>query len=145
YDIFGNTEGAGQWSLMGSGNYTSSNSPTRMDAWSLQQLGWVKIRQLTTTGTYSFGPVPTSDTVFMVRVQGANPRGEYYLLENREAVEADTAMIRVHCGLSGLSYPSTCHGGLAIWHIDSTKVKDFGFEAGFNQVNAGIPTRTNPH
>ncbi len=145
YDTNGNTEGAGEWSLMGSGNYTSSNSPSRMDAWSLQQLGWVKVRQLTTSGTYSFGPVPTSDTVFMVRVQGTNPRGEYYLLENRQAAESDTAMIRIHCSASSMTYPSNCHGGLAIWHIDSAKVKDFGFNAGFNQVNAGIPTKTSPH
>ena len=139
YDTQGNSEGVGEWSLMGSGNYTSPNSPARMDAWSLQQLGWVAVRQLTTSGTYSFGPVPTSDTVFMVRVQGANPRGEYYLLENRQASEADTAMIRYHCGDSGLSYPSTCHGGLAIWHIDSTKVTNTGFDAGVNQVNFGNP------
>jgi len=43
YDTEGPTEGVGQWSLMGSGNFTSPLSPSRMDAWSLSELGWITI------------------------------------------------------------------------------------------------------
>ncbi|MBI4499539.1 MAG: M6 family metalloprotease domain-containing protein [Gemmatimonadetes bacterium] len=138
YDVQGTTEGIGQWGLMGSGNYTSPFSPTRMEAWSLNQLGWITVAPLTSNGTYSFGPVPTSDSTFLIRVQGTNTRGEHYLLENRQASQADTAMIRAHCGNSGLSYPTNCHGGLAIWHVDSTKIKNSGF-GGTNTVNGGNP------
>src|SRR5213076_3413273 len=45
-------------------------------------------------GAYVFRPAPMSDTAFLVRPTGANPRGEYFLLENREPVLADSALIR---------------------------------------------------
>src|SRR5256886_7611792 len=68
-----------------------------MDAWSVSQVGWVTLAPLATSGTYSFGAAPTSDTAFLVRPTGANPRGEYFLLENRQAVDADSALIRNAC------------------------------------------------
>src|ERR1051326_8037187 len=151
YDVSGASEGVGEWSLMGSGNYTSPFSPSRMDAWSLSQLGWVTVAPLTANGTYSFGPAPVSDTTFMVRVQvppgvascGSQPgglciQGEYYLLENRQGVQADTGVIKVHCARSGLNFPTNCHGGLAIWHVDSLKTKQHGFNAD-NTVTVGNP------
>lgn len=122
YDVGGNTEGIGEWGLMGSGNYTAPFSPTRMEAWSLSRLGWVTVRMLSTSGTYSLGAAPTSDTAFMIRVQGGNSRGEYYLVENRMAVQSDSAVIRLHCQASGFAFPASCGGGLAVWHIDSAKV-----------------------
>ena len=129
YDTQGSSEGIGDWGLMGSGNYTSSFSPSRMEAWSLNEMGWVTIAPLAAAGTYTVGAAPVSDTAFYVRVPGANPRGEYFLLENRQASQADTAMIRVRCQRSSAS-PS-CPGGLLIWHIDSLKL------ATSNDVNAG--------
>jgi len=123
--VFTSSEGIGEWGLMGEGNYSTALSPTRMEAWSLNELGWVTIVPLTTAGTYSFGAAPLSDTAFYVRVQGANPRGEYYLLENRQARQADSAMIRKHGG-----------GGLLVWHVDSIQVAQHGYN-GDNSVNAG--------
>ncbi len=107
YDTGGQTEGIGQWGLMSSGNYTKPESPSRYEAWSLEQMGWVTIRPLTTNGTYSLGPAPTADTAFLVDVQGTNLRNEYFLIENRQAVLSDSALIRIHDG-----------GGLLVWHID---------------------------
>jgi M6 family metalloprotease-like protein len=134
YDTQGPTEGSGEWGLMGSGNYTSPPSPSRMEAWSLNELGWVTLRVLTATGTYSFGAAPVSDTTFYVRPQGTNTRGEYFLLENRQASQADTALIRKHCQTSG--QPATCPGGLLIWHADSVQIANNGFRFG-NTVNVG--------
>jgi M6 family metalloprotease-like protein len=125
YDVSNVTEGIGEWGLMGSGNYSRPLSPSRMEAWSLDQLGWVTVVPLAAAGTYQFGPAPTSDTAFLVRAQGANPRGEYFLLENRQAVLADTAVIAKHGG-----------GGLLIWHVDSTQIAQHGFNVD-NQVNVG--------
>ncbi|PYP46915.1 MAG: hypothetical protein DMD42_03520, partial [Gemmatimonadetes bacterium] len=76
YDTSNKTEGIGEYSLMGSGNYTSPFSPSRMDAWSLNELGWVTILPISTSNTYGFGAAPTSDTAFYLPVGGANPRGE---------------------------------------------------------------------
>lgn len=124
YDVngstFGPSVGIGQWGLMGQGNFSSPRSPSRMESWSLNEMGWVVLDTLSAAGVYSLGAAPVSDSAFVVRVQGTNTRGEYFLLENRQASQADTAMIRLHCARSG--NPVGCGGGLLVWHIDSTKV-----------------------
>ncbi len=125
YDTGGQTEGIGQWGLMGSGNYTKPESPSRYDAWSLEQMGWTTIRPITTNGVYSLGPAPTADTVFLVDVQGTNLRNEYFLLENRQAVLSDSAVIGIHGG-----------GGLLVWHIDGFKA--CLITACGNSVNGGL-------
>src|SRR5690242_11727527 len=125
YDTQGSGEGIGEWGLMGSGNYTSPLSPSRFEAWSLSQFGWVTLAPITVSGTYSFGPAPTSDSAWILRPSGSNPRGEYFLLENRQAVQADSALIRIHGG-----------GGLMIWHVDSQQVANHGFNVD-NAVNVG--------
>ncbi len=128
---------------MGSGNYTSPFSPTRMDAWSLNELGWVTILPISTNNTYGFGAAPTSDTAFYLPVGGANPRGEYFLLENRQPVQSDSALLREHCQVwyASLSPPASCGGGLLIWHVDSTQVvagvTTPGPNNDFNHVNVG--------
>jgi M6 family metalloprotease-like protein len=134
YDTGGPTEGIGNWGLMGAGNFTSPASPSRMEAWSLNELGWVTVAPLTTTGTYGFGAAPVSDTAFIVDVQGANPRNEYFLLENRQASLADTAMIRFMCTRSGQTVPP-CGGGLLLWHVDRQKMDTY--LSGGNSVNVG--------
>jgi M6 family metalloprotease-like protein len=107
-------EGVGEWGLMGSGNYRSLQSPAHMEAWSKQQMGWVFVEELTVGGTYALEPVVTTDTVMLIRPPGANPRGEYFLLENKQPLLADTA---------NMNYPPRPkHGGLLVWHIDSAKI-----------------------
>ncbi len=131
------TEGSGEWGLMGSGNFTSPPSPSRMEAWSLNELGWVSLQPLSTSGIYVLDPAATSRTGVYIRPPGPNLRGEYFLVENRQggtAGLADSAMIRRHCQRSG--QPNTCAGGLLIWHVDSSKIATTGFHNG-NAVNAG--------
>lgn len=135
YDIRFGSEGIGEWGLMGSGNYSSPFSPSRMEAWSLSQLGWVTVVPITQSGTYTIGPAtPATDTTYVVRAQGSNPRGEYFLLENRERVLADTALIRRECQRS--NNPTNCGGGLLVWHVDSMQVANNGFHVS-NLVNNG--------
>ena len=137
YDTQGSTEGGGQWGLMGSGNFTSPRSPSRMEAWSLNELGWLTVQPLTASGTYALDPAATSRTAAYVRPLGPNPRGEYFLIENRQggaAGLADSAMIRRHCQVS--MQPVTCPGGLLIWHVDSSKIAQSGFHQN-NTVNFG--------
>src|SRR6266849_662522 len=138
YDTGFATEGVGEYSLMGAGNYSLPFSPSRMDAWSLSQLGWVTLVPLGTSGAYTFGAGATSDTVFLVRPTGANTRGEYFLLENRQAVQSDSAMLRIHCQVwyQASNPPASCGGGLLVWHADSTQLAQHGINAD-NRVNAG--------
>src|SRR6266516_2115876 len=135
YDTGGETEGVGRWSLMGTGNYSSPLSPARMDAWSLNELGWVTLAPLTGAGAYGFGAAPTADSVFLVRPTGSNARGEYFLLENRQAVQADTALIRNACQVWYQdSTRTSCSGGMLIWHVDSQQVVNGSLS---NEVNHG--------
>ncbi|HYT70894.1 MAG TPA: M6 family metalloprotease domain-containing protein, partial [Gemmatimonadales bacterium] len=135
YDVSGTTEAIGRWSLMGAGNYSSPFSPARMDAWSLNELGWVTLAPVTTAGAYSFGAAPASDSTFLVRPTGSNPRGEYFLLENRQAVQADTALIRNACQVWYQdSTPPPCSGGLLVYHVDSAQVAN---GSSTNEVNSG--------
>ena len=135
YDTSNKTEGIGEYSLMGSGNYTSPFSPSRMDAWSLSQLGWVTVVPLRTDGTFSFGAAPTSDTAFYLPVGGANPRGEYFLLENRQQVQADSSVVHYHCQVwFNTGSPPPCGGGLLIYHVDSAQITS---ALSANQVDSG--------
>ena len=135
YDTDQATEGIGNWGLMGAGNFTSPASPSRMEAWSLQVLGWLTLVPLTTTNTYHLGPAPVSDTAFFVNVQGTNTRTESFLIENRQASLADTALIRFLCARSGVTVPP-CGGGLLIWHVDQLQIAAHGFSVD-NKVNVG--------
>lgn len=129
YDVSSATEGVGEWSLMGSGNYTSLNSPAHFDAWSLLRMGWVTARELDTAGTYAVGQVQTADTVFIIRPLGSNPNNEYFLLENKQQRQSDTSNLRT----GGATGPKL--GGVLLWHVDSTKTD--ATDVSLNQVNAG--------
>lgn len=130
YDTGGGTQGIGEWGLMGSGGYTSANSPAHFEAWSKERLGWVAVRPLTDGGTHTLAPVVGSDTVCLVRPPSfiTNPRGEYFLLENKQALGSDTANMLTGGGTGPKQ------GGLLIWHVDSAKIAVAG-----NGVNVGTP------
>lgn len=133
FDLSEASSGVGEWSLMSFGVYTAPLSPSRMDVWSLSQLGWITLVPLSVNGTYTIGPVtPAADTAFLITVQDSNPRGEYFLVENREAALADTALIAHECAVSG--NPAGCGGGLLIWHVDSTQIAN---TLALNTVNEG--------
>jgi len=124
YDTGLSTEGIGEWGLMGSGNWSRPLSPSHMEAFSLARLGWITVLPLTASGTYQLGPIELGDTAFVVRPTVPNPRGEYFMLENRQALRADTALIADHGG-----------GGLLIWHVDSAQYEQATLP--WNQVNDG--------
>ena len=123
-------EGAGEWGLMGSGNYASLFSPAHFDAWSKQQMGWVTVRPLMASGAYNLGPVVSAgpDTVFLIRPTGSNTRGEYFLLENKQAAGSDAFNMQT----GRTTGPKV--GGLLVWQVDSAKIAAGSF---LNEVNTG--------
>ena len=135
YDTRGPTEGIGQWGLMGSGNFTAAYSPSRYEAWSLNEMGWTTVVPLTTTGTYRLRAEPIADSIYLINPTVSNPRTESFLVEDRQGYQSDTALIRIHCLRSGLSVPP-CGGGLLIWHVDQQQISTHGFHNG-NSVNSG--------
>jgi M6 family metalloprotease-like protein len=121
------TQGIGEWGLMGSGNYARPYSPSRFEAWSLFELGWVAVDTLSSGREVRLGPVASSDTVLYLPVPGTD---EFYLLENRQAQESDSAQMNPAFG-SRQKAP-----GLLVWHIDQGQVDQHGFMTD-NRVNAG--------
>ncbi len=121
------TQGIGEWGLMGSGNYARPHSPSRFEAWSLFELGWVAVDTLSSGREVRLGPVASSDTVLYLPVAGTD---EFYLLENRQAQESDSAQMSPDFGAR---YKSP---GLLVWHIDQGQVEAHGFETD-NRVNVG--------
>lgn len=126
YDINPNdsddSEGIGHWGLMGSGNYSSPFSPAHMEGFSRLFLGWVTVRDITTSGSYELGPYAAGDTIFRVTPTGPNPRNEYYLLENRQAVLSDAALVNSKAG------------GLLVFHVDQ---QQYDAGAPINRANTG--------
>jgi len=129
----GSTEGIGEWGLMGSGNFSSPRSPARMEAWSLNEMGWVTLASLTSAGTYSFGAAPVSTPLSTWRVQGAKPRGSTSWSRTASVPSRhglDTAPLRAR------GNPPGCRRRSLIFHVDSVQVANNGFHAS-NAVNVG--------
>lgn len=126
YDTSGNTEGIGEFGIMGSGNYSRPYSPSTFDAWSLSELGWINLDTLSTSGVVTLNPVQTSDTVLYVPIGATD---EYLLLENRDSLLSDTAQMNGGFGSRKKS------PGLLIWHIDQSVITT---NTGSNSVNAGL-------
>ncbi|HOX20473.1 MAG TPA: M6 family metalloprotease domain-containing protein [Gemmatimonadales bacterium] len=124
YDTQQITQGIGEFGLMGSGNYARSYSPSRMEGWSMLELGWVKVDTLDVTGTLTMNPVATSDTVWVLPTQ---TNGEYFIFENRAAVESDSAQMNP-------AYSRVKSPGLYVWHIDQSRINTGSFD---NTINTG--------
>lgn len=130
YDTDEFTQGIGDWGTMSYGLWNEINlpgdSPAHFCAWSKWFLGWVTPTQITTVGrpatateikavedydTAIYQFLDNPDTTLDWSPDGTGI-GEYFLLENRQAVGFDAAL------------PGT---GLLIWHIDESKANNDGY------------------
>ncbi len=118
------TEGIGEWGLMGSGNFSRSLSPASYEAWSMVELGWVTVTEMTQSAVVETRARPVSDTVFVVRTM---VNSEYFLIENRQAVQSDTAQMNP-------SYVKRKSPGLLLWFIDEGRI---AIGRPSNRVNTG--------
>lgn len=114
YDTDGSSYGAGRWSLMASGSWngTLGNSPSRPDAWSQIELGFVTPTTVTSQMTPAHIRSATQgDTGTILRIErGAGTGGaEYFLVENRQKTFTDTSL------------PGS---GLLMWHVDDTRTNN---------------------
>ncbi len=117
-------EGIGEWGLMSSGNYAAPWSPSSFDAWSLVQLGWVAVDTVATGRMVSAGAVQQTDTVYHVPTDRP---GVSLLIENRQAVGSDTAMMNP-------AFRRPKGPGLLIWRIDDARI---AATLSSNSVNVG--------
>ena len=137
YDTVNDTNGIGMYGLMGSGEWTaisdaeySGDTPTHMSAWSKVKTGWytpevydvndTKDITLHATGTQEYN---------IVRINVTND--EYFLLENRGNNGFDR----------GLRYANDNYifnGGLAIWHIDESIIRQNPTHPNDNAQHKGV-------
>jgi immune inhibitor A len=104
YDTSYRSRGVGDWCLMGSGSWGGGGErPTRLSAWCLAKLGFVRPRTLRRSARVELAPL-ADDRRDCVRVWGGGRAGpEYFLLECRRRAGRDASL------------PG---GGLAVWHVD---------------------------
>ncbi|MBX9628825.1 MAG: immune inhibitor A [Gemmataceae bacterium] len=109
------SEGVGNWCLMGSGNNGwdghHAGTPVSMSAWAKRFVGWADERTITANGPIRLDPVEEANRTYKVDVPGTDGR-EYFLLEFRDPGWTDPAgrkhnWDRHHDG-----------AGLLIWHVD---------------------------
>ena len=118
------TEGIGEWGLMGSGNFARAYSPASYEAWSLTEMGWVTVRELIQDQTVTTGARQLSDTVFLARTTTPS---QYFLIENRQAVQSDTAQMNP-------AYGRRKSPGLLLWLIDTDRIAQ---GRSSNRINTG--------
>lgn len=139
YDISGTNSALGNFSLMAGGSWgrnvgqVGGTTPTLLDAWSREFLGWTTPVVPTEAGTISLAqPLASASSAYKL-INPAVSSSEYFLLENRQPTGWDA-------GLRGYaSFGSGWSGGLLITHIDTT-----AGTLGYNDINCYFMGGTAP-
>ncbi|WP_165998575.1 cell wall-binding repeat-containing protein [Bacillus sp. Cs-700] len=114
YDRDNSSLGVGVHSLMGEGSWAyldgeyQGQTPTHLDAWSKEKLGFSIPTLVSSSGTYSVQS--NKDGAYKAIRVNTDKADEYFLIENRQYIGYDR-------GLQN----RTVTGGLAIWHIDESQ------------------------
>ena len=121
YDLTESSSGIGEWDVMGYGVYNHrlneppGSSPAHFSAWSKARLGWVTPTWVHQDSSgVTLPPVETSGQVFRLWTNGEDA-GQYFLLENRQPVGFDEALVRSTIEAGG----GPAHG-LLIYHVDDS-------------------------
>ena len=128
YGVDSSQNGIGNWGLMGTGSWgcdgSSAQRPCHMSAWSKAFLGWADVQTLpagTDLGTLTLPPVETTGKIF--RIDAEDGSGEYFLLENRQAVGFE----------QNLYQP-----GLLVWHVDPQYIADHWYSINSDGNHPGV-------
>ncbi|RNC69234.1 MAG: M6 family metalloprotease domain-containing protein, partial [Desulfuromonadales bacterium] len=118
YDTSSTNAGLGAFSLMSSGSWggdtgqAGGTTPTALDAWSREYLGWTTPVVPSNAGSYNLGTALSSNTAALKLINSAQSTSEYFLAENRYPTGWDKGLRRfLGAGWSG---------GLLITHVDIT-------------------------
>jgi len=118
------TQGIGEWGLMGAGNWQIPTRPVHMTAWSKADLGWVTEVIIDSDTVLDISPIVTLDTSYVLPIENTD---EYFILSNRQPLLSDQSLT---------SGPTPLGPGLLVWHVDSVLMANRRF---FNSVNAASP------
>ncbi len=130
YDTSDINQGMGYFSIMAGGSWgsdtgeNSGTTPTNLDAWSREYLGWTTPVSPTSSSTLTLAHPLSSQNAAYKLIAPLVSTSEYFLVENRQPVGWDQGVR----GKSG--FGSAWAGGLLITHIDITAGTD-----GSNDIN----------
>lgn len=137
YDISGNNQGLGNFSVMAGGSWGANigelqgTTPTTLDAWSREYLGWSTPVIPTGSALISLEyPLVSKSSVYKLAIPTTSTT-EYYLVENRLPTSWDLGL--------RYSLSSAWTGGLLITHIDNT-----AGTKGSNDINSYSANLPNP-
>ncbi|MBF0224593.1 MAG: M6 family metalloprotease domain-containing protein [Desulfobacterales bacterium] len=126
YDISGTNQAMGYFSLMGSGSWCydsgeySGTTPSALDAWSRQFVGWTSPVIPTQNGqNLTFNHALSSANEVVKIINPSLSSQEYFLIENRYCTSWDRGLKRI----------GTFEGGLLIIHVDESPT------TGYNDIN----------
>lgn len=92
YDYSNNSNGVGNYSLMGSGSWANNGlKPVHLDVWSKYKLGFINITsdRIDPNGTVTLNNIETNQTNSTIKITTADTK-EYFLMENRQKTLFDT-------------------------------------------------------
>lgn len=137
YDISGNNSAMGEFSLMAGGSWGGDTgevggaTPTILDAWSREFLGWATPTTPTSAGQITLSlPLSSISSPYKLVIPTSSTT-EYYLTENRYPTGWDLGLKR--------RLGSGWQGGLLITHIDNTSGT-----LGNNDINSYSVNATSP-
>lgn len=116
----GDSSGVGYFDLMGTGSWGAASgayagsSPTQLSAWCKEYLSWGIVNTISSSQSASF-PKSDGNSSSVFRMNTSDPN-QYFLIENRQFTGYDIGF-QGAIGASG-------HGGLVIYHIDSSKTSN---------------------
>jgi M6 family metalloprotease-like protein len=130
-DLYGSgtSRGIGRFDLMANGNWGAASgaqqgsSPTHLSAWCKEYLSWGTVTTISSNQTVSF-PKVDGNSASIFRINTSDPN-QYFLIENRQFSGYDIGF-QVDTTASG-------HGGLVIYHVDTTKTSLYPNTANVNE------------
>ncbi len=107
YDTTYRSRGVGNWCLMSGGSWGGGGDrPTRLSAWCLEELGWIKPKKVKAKISVTLKSLEgDAGQCYRLDLKGG-PKHEYFLVENRQKSGRDAEL------------PGS---GLALWHIDRSQ------------------------
>lgn len=124
YDTSYLSRGVGDWCLMGGGSWNGGGlKPSRLSAWCLSWLGWIKPQVLKGSTNLALDTLAKDAKACCYLWTDGTSSPEYFLIENRQKTGRDSAL------------PGS---GLLLWHVDerqATNANALAYRVGLVQAD----------
>jgi M6 family metalloprotease-like protein len=131
YDVTGQSEGIGPYSVMGLGNWGGvdglmTSRPSALDPWSRMQLGFITPTAVSGDWTGNINSLNNANSN-VIKVTHPSNANQFFLIENRQFSNVWDV------GIAMWNRNANAAGGIMVYHVDNSMRSD----------NPGDPTRNN--